>query len=527
MKFNFTVDHVDSQWGFLDCGDPAILTTGMTYVDPSPKMGIQLWKFRTTCIKIGDQWEMCDFQEPLEHCESLEELLPGVIMPVPILTIMHRKDVTPEQCGIEIKGDFKAEPPVPPQVPEPPEVIDLPMEPREDQPPPEVPAAPPGVMLPGPGDDDVEIEGVRLGPTSTSAALKAACRSLGIGTSGSKAQLFSRLLGHMKCRHFEDSLSLEQAAKPPEHQPRAQSTPPTPSDDEVALHNLTHVPFRSWCPYCIACRSRRDRHQQGGESHVSQGGFPCIAYDLWYAKITGSEYHFMEQTPSEDQEVLTVLSVVDRSTGMCRGVPLPSKGHDSLVHAAKEIISFGAYLGYQTIEVRSDNEPAMESLTTMVVQARSKVGLRTLSKPSQPYEHATNGAAEQAVQTLRDLGITLCLNKLGSKQVWNSGPPTTLSDGRSPMRGIFTTATPWQVALLPLKEPSASSIKASLRCLQSVCTSRWRHRTSRRANHASFEESSSARFRPMTSTFAGQPLVCTSAVRSEGCLPTSSGTSRC
>ena len=42
----------------------------------------------------------------------------------------------------------------------------------------------------------------------------------------------------------------------------------------------------------------------------------------------------------------------------------------------------------------------------MVIQARSKVGLR-IAKPSQPYEHATNGAAEQAIQTLRDLATTL------------------------------------------------------------------------------------------------------------------------
>ena len=82
---------------------------------------------------------------------------------------------------------------------------------------------------------------------------------------------------------------------------------------------------------------------------------------------------------------------------MCRGVVFPSKGHESLVYAAKEILSFIAYLGYQTVEVRADNEPAMESLVTMVVQARNKIGLRTLSKPSPPYEHATNGAAEQAI----------------------------------------------------------------------------------------------------------------------------------
>ena len=407
VKLNFPVEHVSGQWDFLNSGDPAILTTSMSFVDPSPKMGIQLWRLRTTIIKIGEQWELCEFQEPLKFCESLEELLPGVIMPVPVLTIMHRKETTLEQLGIEMLGEYKLEASKPPEVPEPPEVIDLPMEEREDETPPAVPAAPPGAMLPGPGRDHVEVEGIRLGPDSASSALKAACTSLGIGTSGSKAQLFKRLVGHMQRRHLEDSLALERAAKPPEHQPRAQSTPPTPSDEEVALHNLTHVPFKNWCPHCVACRSRGDSHQQGGESHASSGGFPCVAFDLFYAKISGSEYHFLDKLDGDDREVLTVLSVVDRSTGMVRGIPLPSKGHEGLVHAAKEVISFVSYLGYQTIQVRSDNEPAMESLVTMVVQARSKVGLRTIAKPSQPYEHATNGAAEQAIQTLRDLATTL------------------------------------------------------------------------------------------------------------------------
>ena len=167
VRLKCPFDHVDGQWGFLNSGDPAILTTSMTFIDPSPKMGIMLWRLRTTIIKIGDQWEMCEFQEPLEYCESLEELLPGVIMPVPVLTIMHRKETTLDRCGIEVLSEFKFEAPKPPEVPEPPEVIDIPMGEKEDDVPPPAPAAPPGVMLQGPGDTHVEIEGVRLGPEST------------------------------------------------------------------------------------------------------------------------------------------------------------------------------------------------------------------------------------------------------------------------------------------------------------------------------------------------------------------------
>ena len=77
--------------------------------------------------------------------------------------------------------------------------------------------------------------------------------------------------------------------------------------------------------------------------------------------------HFLDKLDGDDREVLTVSS---------------QKGHEGLVHAAKEVISFVSYLGYQTIQVRSDNEPAMESRVMMVVQARSKGCAPLRSQPT-------------------------------------------------------------------------------------------------------------------------------------------------
>ena len=31
-----------------------------------------------------------------------------------------------------------------------------------------------------------------------------------------------------------------------------------PSAEEIRKHNLTHLPFRSWCPICVAARARDD-----------------------------------------------------------------------------------------------------------------------------------------------------------------------------------------------------------------------------------------------------------------------------
>ena len=150
----------------------------------------------------------------------------------------------------------------------------------------------------------------------------------------------------------------------------------------------------------------------------------------------------MEKLPEGDKEILIVLPIVDRSTGMRRGVTLPSKGHESFVYAAKEILSFIAYLGYQTVEVRADNEPAMESLVTMVVQARNKIGSRTLSNPNQSYEYASNGAAEQSIQTLRDLGTSL-LEQVRTKAGWTSRVPTILLDRRTPMLDTSIIVSAW------------------------------------------------------------------------------------
>ena len=36
--------------------------------------------------------------------------------------------------------------------------------------------------------------------------------------------------------------------------------PETPSAQEVARHNLTHWPFRSWCPFCVSGKAMEGKH---------------------------------------------------------------------------------------------------------------------------------------------------------------------------------------------------------------------------------------------------------------------------
>ena len=63
-----------------------------------------------------------------------------------------------------------------------------------------------------------------------------------------------------------------QEAAPPQGLP----APYTPSEAEVANHNLTHLPYRNWCPICVKGKGERRSAPMFG--NTSRGGRPCCLY---------------------------------------------------------------------------------------------------------------------------------------------------------------------------------------------------------------------------------------------------------
>ena len=43
--------------------------------------------------------------------------------------------------------------------------------------------------------------------------------------------------------------------------PKELPSPTLPSKAVVEHHNLTHIPYRSWCPICVAARRKNNAHQ--------------------------------------------------------------------------------------------------------------------------------------------------------------------------------------------------------------------------------------------------------------------------
>ncbi|CAE7202129.1 unnamed protein product, partial [Symbiodinium necroappetens] len=178
------------------------------------------------------------------------------------------------------------------------------------------------------------------------------------------------------------------------HEERAPDA--VPDADAQARHRLTHVPFASWCASCVKTRSRDDHHRRNAHDNV----VPVVQVDFYYTKVD------TESRPNPDaHQESTNLIAVDLQTRMVLSAPGPDKGPGMLRQAAEELTRFTVSLhGEETITMQSDGEPSVKSLVRSVAAARQRLGKRTNQRTTPVGDHAANGAAERAIQTVRRLG---------------------------------------------------------------------------------------------------------------------------
>ena len=55
-----------------------------------------------------------------------------------------------------------------------------------------------------------------------------------------------------------------------------------PTQEEVNAHNVSHLPYRSWCPHCVRGKARRRSHRKRGRSQ--RDGIPVISLDYMWLK---------------------------------------------------------------------------------------------------------------------------------------------------------------------------------------------------------------------------------------------------
>ena len=173
-------------------------------------------------------------------------------------------------------------------------------------------------------------------------------------------------------------------------------TAEVPSEFEQAQHRLTHVPYKAWCPSCVAHRARVDRHERSGESHASSP--PTIIFDYFHTKANG------EAATADDPSTIVALVVVCSQTSFVKNIPLESK--NQMEYMNREVVQFIQMLGHTDVLLRCDNEPGILQLKRLLVKTRQAMGLRTLEGSAVAYDHG-NSLAENAVGRVRPLAASL------------------------------------------------------------------------------------------------------------------------
>ena len=156
---------------------------------------------------------------------------------------------------------------------------------------------------------------------------------------------------------------------------RTRTAPRPPSAEEVRQHSVTHLPFRNWCPHCVAARGRNFPHSRIREE--SQCEYPVVHFDYCFPR---------NEVGGETVPVL-VGRVSDSKALLGHVVPAKGAGVEWTV---KQIIKDLQKMGlHGTVVLKSDQEPAIVDLMKSVAKERGEA--RTLIEHSPVADSQGNG----------------------------------------------------------------------------------------------------------------------------------------
>ena len=138
--------------------------------------------------------------------------------------------------------------------------------------------------------------------------------------------------------------------------PRKLPDPKMPSKEEVERHYLTHLPFRSWCQYCIQGKDKtapRFQQEQRGD------GLMEVHVDYCFMSTHGSP-------------MCTILVAKEKSSKMTLATVVPMKG-TSMEYPIVRTLTFLKEIGIEGADIvlKPDQENAIKDLLNKVAARRS------------------------------------------------------------------------------------------------------------------------------------------------------------
>jgi len=169
--------------------------------------------------------------------------------------------------------------------------------------------------------------------------------------------------------------------------PSVLPTPAPPSAAEYQSHQLTHLPFASWCPHCVSGKAKETPHRRvrvQTEEHIA---VPRLEADFLIV----------------DQD-RTALTVVDSTTTFLQVIMLRMGKAASDSYALRSFSAFLRFLPYLRMILQVDQEPALLSLARRAVALSGKeIDVTVTPKGSK----GSLGVAERAHSTVMSQTRTL------------------------------------------------------------------------------------------------------------------------
>ena len=183
---------------------------------------------------------------------------------------------------------------------------------------------------------------------------------------------------------YKDEVQGEDEEHPQQAKPaRGLTAPAQPTQQERAEHELTHLPFRSWCPTCVANKGRADNHPK------QKSKMPVVQFDFCYFKTAG------------EATTTAILTGIDVETGMVMATMVGDKQQDFQYHV-NCIQSFLMECGrvqavLNSTILQSDQE---DHLIALLQTAASKMGGNITVRQSPTYSSQAQGSVERFHRTL-------------------------------------------------------------------------------------------------------------------------------
>ena len=127
-------------------------------------------------------------------------------------------------------------------------------------------------------------------------------------------------------------------------------------------HELTHLPYRSWCPVCVRSKGRADNHPK---QHSKS---PVIQVDITYYKAMG------------ETKVTPILTAVDVETGMCMAAQVEDRSQQ-MQYLSTCLQQFLMECGrtqatLNNTVIQSDQEDFLMALLKMTATAAGNIAVR-------------------------------------------------------------------------------------------------------------------------------------------------------